>query len=99
MSISVETLALAKKNTKQAVEEALTSVYTYRGSVETLNDLPTSGQKVGDVYNVVSEAGQNYAWDGSNWDALGIAENLGDIEFTDSEGNQLSDHYPITSKI
>ena len=87
MSISVETLALAKKNTKQAVEEALTSVYTYRGSVETLNDLPTSGQKVGDVYNVVSEAGQNYAWDGSNWDALGIAENLGDIEFTDSEGN------------
>ena len=81
MSISVETLALAKKNTKQAVEEAVTSVYRYKGSVETLNDLPTSGQKVGDVYNVVSEAGQNYAWDGSNWDALGIAENLGDIEF------------------
>ena len=55
MSISVETLALAKKNTKQVVEEAVTSVYRYRGSVETLNDLPTSGQKVGDVYNVVSE--------------------------------------------
>lgn len=85
MSISVETLALAKKNTKQAIGEALTSVYTYRGSVETLNDLPTSGQKVGDVYNVVSEAGQNYAWDGSNWDALGIAENLGDIEFEGEE--------------
>lgn len=81
MSISVETLALAKKNTKQAVEEAVTSVYRYRGSVETFEDLPTSGQKVGDVYNVEKEAGRNYAWDGSNWDALGIAENLGDIEF------------------
>lgn len=81
MSISVETLALAKKNTKQAVEEAVTSVYRYKGSVETFEDLPTSGQKVGDVYNVEKEAGRNYAWDGSDWDSLGIAENLGDIEF------------------
>lgn len=101
MSISVETLALAKKNTKQAVEEAITSVYRYKGSVETFEDLPTSGQKVGDVYNVEKEAGRNYAWDGSNWDALGIAENLGDIEFTgaDSEIKTINEDFWDKDKV
>ncbi len=101
MSISVETLALAKKNTKQAVEEAVTSVYKYRGSVETFEDLPTSGQKVGDVYNVEKEAGRNYAWDGSDWDALGIAENLGDIEFTgaDSEIKTINEDFWDKDKV
>lgn len=101
MSISVETLALAKKNTKQAVEEAVTSVYRYKGSVETFEDLPTSGQKVGDVYNVEKEAGRNYAWDGSDWDALGIAENLGDIEFTgaDSEIKTINEDFWDKDKV
>jgi hypothetical protein len=60
-----------------AAQLGLATVYKYKGSVETYADLPTSGQKVGDVYNVKQadpdhniEAGDNVAWDGEKWDIL-----------------------------
>lgn len=46
----------------------ISSVYKFKGSVATYNDLPT-GATVGDVYNV-ADTGANYAWDGSAWDKL-----------------------------
>lgn len=46
----------------------ISSVYKFKGSVATYNDLPT-GATVGDVYNV-TDTGANYAWDGSAWDKL-----------------------------
>lgn len=45
-------------------------MYKYKGSVETVSALPSSGNTTGDVYNVES-TGMNYAWNGSDWDALG----------------------------
>ena len=61
-----------------AAQLGLATVYKYNGSVETYADLPTSGQKVGDVYNVETadpdhgiKAGDNVAWDGAQWDILG----------------------------
>ena len=61
-----------------AAQLGLTTVYKYKGSVETYADLPTSGQKVGDVWNVETadpdhgiKAGDNVAWDGAQWDTLG----------------------------
>lgn len=60
-----------------AEQLGLTTVYRYKGSVATYADLPTTGQKVGDVYNVKQadpdhniEAGDNVAWDGTTWDIL-----------------------------
>lgn len=60
-----------------AAQLGLATVYKYKGSVETYADLPTSGQQVGDVYNVKQadpdhniEAGDNVAWDGEKWDIL-----------------------------
>ena len=38
--------------TKTEVDAKVTSVYKYRGSVETENDLPKSGMIVGDVYDI-----------------------------------------------
>lgn len=60
-----------------AEQLGLTTVYQYKGSVATYADLPTTGQKVGDVWNVETadpdhgiKAGDNVAWNGTKWDAL-----------------------------
>lgn len=60
-----------------AAQLGLATVYKYKGSVETYANLPTSGQQVGDVYNVKQadpdhniKAGDNVAWDGEKWDIL-----------------------------
>ena len=49
---------------------------SYKGTVATVEDLPSSAT-VGDVYNVTS-TGMNYAWNGSQWDALGSDVDLSD---------------------
>ena len=61
-----------------AKQLGLTTVYQYKGSVATYADLPTTGQKVGYVWNVATadpdhgiKAGDNVAWDGAQWDILG----------------------------
>ena len=61
-----------------AKQLGLTTVYQYKGSVATYADLPTTGQKVGDVWNIETadpdhgiKAGDNVAWDGAQWDTLG----------------------------
>lgn len=61
-----------------AKQLGLTTVYQYKGSVATYADLPTTGKKVGDVWNVETadpdhgiKAGDNVAWDGAQWDTLG----------------------------
>lgn len=61
-----------------AKQLGLTTVYQYKGSVATYANLPTTGQKVGDVWNIETadpdhgiKAGDNVAWDGAQWDALG----------------------------
>jgi hypothetical protein len=48
----------------------ISGVYLYRGSVATVDALPTTGNTAGDVYNVEVDGG-NYAWTGTAWDALG----------------------------
>ena len=60
-----------------AEQLGLTTVYQYKGSVATYADLPTTGQKVGDVWNVETadpdhgiKAGDNVAWNGTKWDVL-----------------------------
>lgn len=61
-----------------AEQLGLTTVYQYKGSVATYADLPTTRQKVGDVWNIETadpdhgiKAGDNVAWDGAQWDILG----------------------------
>ena len=82
---------------KTAVDAAVGSVYTVKGSVQTSSALPTSGRKTGDVWNVVEAyenwpAGTNWVFDGSSWDALGgsidlsgyvLASDLGEISNED----------------
>lgn len=52
-----------------ALKSDITAMYRYKGSVTSVDKLPTNGQTIGDVYDVGN--GMNYAWNGSDWDALG----------------------------
>ena len=59
---------------KSQVDSKFTSVYVFKGSVDTIEDLPTEGNVIGDVWNV-RKSDTNYAWTSEGWDALGgIAE-------------------------
>ena len=67
------------------VDNKLVNVYTFKGSVESVDKLPTTGMVGGDVYNVVAAdetnkipAGTNYAWNSTDgkWDALGGSVDL-----------------------
>ena len=80
MAFSPETYALCLKNTTEKIDEALTSVYNYKGSVDTIADLPLTNNKVGDTYDVKSEGGQNYGWNGESWDSLGVNREATDTD-------------------
>lgn len=59
-----------------ATKSEITNMYKYCGSVASSDKLPTTGQRVGDVYNIEAAskyggAGMNVAWNGSAWDPLG----------------------------
>lgn len=67
--------AQAAQATANEAKTLGTSAYKYKGTVNTVADLPasgTTGLEVGDVYNVGSALnGGNYAWNGTSWDSLG----------------------------
>lgn len=53
-----------------ALKSDLTSLYRFKGSVTNFAALPAEDNVAGDVWNVEA-TGMNYAWTGSEWDALG----------------------------
>lgn len=65
-----EYAAAGHTHSDYALKTDISTVYRYKGSVAAVANLPT-GAEVGDVYNVEGDNGQNYAWDGTKWDALG----------------------------
>lgn len=67
---------------KEEVNNKIGAAYVYKGTVSTKAELPETGKTVGFVYNVTNAegtpgdpgytpAGTNYAWNGTEWDALG----------------------------
>lgn len=61
--------------TKTEIDNKLTSAMHYKGSKNTYNDLPTTGNTVGDFYNITA-TGENYAWTGTEWDVTGSIVDL-----------------------
>ena len=53
-----------------AVNNAVSTVFTYKGTKATVQALPSSGNKTGDVWHVTATEGQ-YVWNGSSWEELG----------------------------
>lgn len=63
-----------------ALKSQVASAMNYKTTVASYQELPGSGNAIGDVYNVTAEftidgkrypAGTNVAWDGAKWDPLG----------------------------
>jgi hypothetical protein len=61
--------------TKNEIDNKVSAVYKYKGSVSTYASLPTTNRIIGDVWNV-TDTGINYAWDGTVWDDIGGIEAL-----------------------
>lgn len=66
--------------TKSEVDAKVSSVMRYKGSKDTYAELPSEGNEIGDVWNVVGadakngvRAGDNFAWNDTGWDNLGGA--------------------------
>ena len=55
---------------KSQVDSKFTSVYIFKGSVDSIEDLPAEGNVIGDVWNV-RKSDTNHAWTSEGWDALG----------------------------
>lgn len=75
----VGALSLDDANKNFAKKSDITSIYRPKGTKPTYDDLPTTGNEVGDVWNVASDD-MNYAWtvDGT-WDPLGSKIEIGSI--------------------
>lgn len=63
---------------KSQVDSKFTSVYIFKGSVDSVEDLPTEGNVIGDVWNV-HKNDTNYAWTSEGWDALGGTAELASL--------------------
>lgn len=86
-----ESGTVVKKDASETLQKKLTAGYNIRiidnviscdittmqmkGSVETVEDLPTTGNVLGDVWNVITN-NQNYCWNGSSWFIIGSSVDL-----------------------
>ena len=76
--------------TKTQVDGMVASAFHYKSTVASYSALPTTGQKIGDVYNITAadsshniKAGDNVVWNGSAWDVLsGVVDLSGYVTTT-----------------
>lgn len=104
-STKVTTYDLSIKDTIDAINQKITGVFTYKGSVENYTNLPTENLTIGDVYNIKNasdadeetgapeiNAGDNVVWNGTTWDVLAGIDDLSNyVDF-----NHLTTHYYTT---
>lgn len=68
---------------QDAIEAAITTVMDYKGTKATVAQLPSTGNKNGDVWHVTETDGE-YAWNGTEWEELGSTVDLsGYVQSTD----------------
>lgn len=71
--------------TKSEIDGMVASGMHYKGTKASASALPTTGNAVGDLWNV-TDTGANYAWNGTAWDKL-------------SENIDLSGYVPTSRKV
>ena len=90
---AVETKAVNPKQLKTAID-GLGNVFDLKGSVQSVSNLPSTGNTIGDVWYVVDES-VGYVWlnDGTTdrWEQLGLPIDLsGYVQFVDVVNNLTS---------
>ena len=59
-----------------SLESKITAIFTFKGTKETVAELPKDGsQQVGDVWHV-TETGGEYVWDSAEWELLDLSVDL-----------------------
>ena len=79
--------------TKSEIDGKLGSGMHYKGTVASVENLPTTGQQIGDLYNV-TDTGANYAWSGTAWDKL--SENI-DLSIYDNHIADTNNPHEVTA--
>lgn len=77
--------------TKTEIDAKMTCAMHYKGTVDTYDNLPTTGNEEGDMWNITAadlshnvKAGDNVVWNGSDWDIQsGIVDLSGCVQTTD----------------
>lgn len=67
--------AYTKTEVDNAISASITTVMDYKGTKATVDALPATGNKNGDVWHVTADGGE-YAWDGNDWQELGTTVDL-----------------------
>lgn len=71
-----------------ALKSDISTVFNYKGTVDTYVNLPSQDQVTGDVYIVTNGEGtednQEYVWDGTAWEALGTTVDLSGYATTEA---------------
>lgn len=84
------------------LEGKLTAIFTFKGSKNTVDELPESGS-TGDVWHVVEDNGE-YVWDGDSWELLGLSVDLStyatksEVAIAKSEAIEEANTYTDTAK-
>lgn len=86
----VGALSLTDAEANYAKKSDIVNVYKWKGSKATYSDLPSSGNTVGDVWNVETD-NQNYGWTGTIWDPLGPVVEVASI--THSQIDEIVNKY------
>jgi len=73
----------------QYTDSKIASVYKFKGNVATFSALPTTGNIIGDVWNVL-DTDINWAWTGTAWDSLGGTIDISGKEDKSNKQNSLS---------
>lgn len=77
------------------VDLAVVKSVRYLGQKPTVSDLPTTGNRNGDMWDVV-ENGHNYIWNGDSWDdCTGMIDTKGLVQRTDFDAHLLD----VTSEV
>lgn len=74
INVYAKTEVYTKEETDSVIDTKLSSVFKFKGTVETIADLPENAA-TGDTYQVTAD-GKLYAWDGDEWHNLSFVVDL-----------------------